>query len=236
MPSFVCQVCGTAFERKEITAKDGAFCSIRCSRLGPRSVAKAAGEKYYTPKKACINGHTCQRKTSNGSCPECNLLQGRKDSHRNREKRSQRFKEKYRDPVFSEKMRAKHREWLKNNKDKIFEYEQANADRRRELDRLRRQNDPEKYRAIVRNRRALRRSAPGTHTKQDILDLYKAQCGRCVYCRKRLRKVYHVDHRQPLARGGSNDKSNLQILCPTCNVRKSARDPIEFEKSIGYSA
>jgi hypothetical protein len=34
----------------------------------------------------------------------------------------------------------------------------------------------------------------------------------------------HVDHKKPLARGGTYDDSNLWTLCDTCNLGKSARD------------
>jgi 5-methylcytosine-specific restriction endonuclease McrA len=91
----------------------------------------------------------------------------------------------------------------------------------------------EKANATVRNRRARLNNAEGTHTVEDIQWLLEKQKYKCVYCKKSLRKEYHVDHIQPISKGGSNDKLNLQILCPTCNVRKHTKDPIEFAQSIG---
>lgn len=47
------------------------------------------------------------------------------------------------------------------------------------------------------------------------------RCARCgAY--EADRKNMHVDHKIPLARGGSNDRSNLEALCRTCNLGKGA--------------
>lgn len=44
---------------------------------------------------------------------------------------------------------------------------------------------------------------------------------KCKYCGST--KKLEIDHIVPLAKGGTNDLENLQILCKTCNSRKGAR-------------
>ena len=60
-------------------------------------------------------------------------------------------------------------------------------------------------------------------------DLYNDQRGKCLYCgiRKTIRK-YEIDHKDPVVRGGSNDKNNLQLLCRPCNRRKGMQTDWEY--------
>ena len=61
--------------------------------------------------------------------------------------------------------------------------------------------------------------------------LFKEQRGKCMYCGKKMGLAYfHVDHKSPVARGGSNSISNLQLLCAPCNTRKGARTDGEFRR------
>lgn len=63
--------------------------------------------------------------------------------------------------------------------------------------------------------------------------LGNAQRWKCAICRVNIRKDYHLDHIMPIARGGKHEPRNLQLLCPTCNVRKSAKDPISYMQEVG---
>lgn len=91
----------------------------------------------------------------------------------------------------------------------------------------------ERSAAITQLRRARKRLAGGKFTREQIADLYSKQRGCCAWCGLKLGDVYHRDHRVSLSAGGSNDISNMEILCPTCNLRKGAKDPISWANEMG---
>ncbi len=54
---------------------------------------------------------------------------------------------------------------------------------------------------------------------------------RCALCGVTAREsALHVDHIIPRSRGGSNELSNLQALCATCNQAKGNRDTKDFRE------
>lgn len=111
---------------------------------------------------------------------------------------------------------------------------QENKERLSEIRRLHYQSNRGAYRANRLNRIARERSAEGRHTSKDVESLLKAQDHKCANCKACTRRTgYHVDHIQPLSKGGSNWPDNLQILCPTCNLSKSDKDPIEWARKNG---
>ncbi len=87
--------------------------------------------------------------------------------------------------------------------------------------------------ANSRNRRARIKGNGGKHTAKDIRELFFEQNGLCGLCDLKLdANNFHVDHWKPLARGGSNDKSNLKLLHPHCNQIKATKDPVELRNKL----
>lgn len=60
-------------------------------------------------------------------------------------------------------------------------------------------------------------------------ELMRRQDNTCVYCgTRRQARSLDVDHIVPVVRGGSNDESNLQVICRACNLRKGIQTDAEF--------
>lgn len=92
--------------------------------------------------------------------------------------------------------------------------------------------NPGAVRASSSNRRALIKSF-GRLTRGIVRKLMRLQRGLCPNCEVEITHDYHVDHIEPLARGGKNVDANVQLLCPTCNIKKGAKDPFDWAKLHG---
>ena len=63
---------------------------------------------------------------------------------------------------------------------------------------------------------------------QQKVELYSKADGQCRYCHSALGADAQVDHAIPVARGGSNEMDNLDLICPRCNQEKDAKTPEEY--------
>jgi 5-methylcytosine-specific restriction endonuclease McrA len=110
-----------------------------------------------------------------------------------------------------------------------------NWDRHLNACKLWRKENRDLVRLSNRNRRKKVRDAKGTHGIKDIKRILKLQKRTCAACYTKFKgDEYHVDHIVPLALGGSNWASNLQILCPPCNMSKGAKAPLDFYVGRGF--
>ena len=156
--------------------------------------------------------------SNNGYCKLCYNEWKRNRYASNREKEVARameynyrnydkFKENLREYRSTEAWKATARKWKDDNADLCRQYD--------------------------RTKRARRKLAEGSHTKEDVAKILERQKWKCAECKASLKKAYHVDHIMPLALGGSNWPRNLQCLCPSCNVRKFATHPIDWARKNG---
>lgn len=109
------------------------------------------------------------------------------------------------------------KEWRAKKRTYISNWQQEN----RKLVRL--------YSRITQsNRRQRIRNNGGTHTVDDIQQILEQQAHRCYWCLKPLGESWHIDHRIPIAKGGTNNPNNLVISCPFCNTSKGSKLPYEW--------
>lgn len=72
----------------------------------------------------------------------------------------------------------------------------------------------------------MRRKAPPEWVKNAV---FHREQGRCATCKTDLTGLLGIvtddqyDHMIPLARGGLNDVTNVQLLCQSCNSAKAER-------------
>jgi 5-methylcytosine-specific restriction endonuclease McrA len=227
-----------------------------------KAEARATGLKYYFTGVACKRGHIAPRFLC-GGCTQCcaekskNWYSDKEKAAAKMRKWRSENKEQERatrvawhaaNPGKTAEYSKRHREtnpdaakaawdrWYQKNivaqRQRAIVYRNANIESARAKSSAYNRSNPEKIAAHKRNRRA-RELGGGTHTERDVAEIMKMQKGKCAYCRIGLSGKYHVDHIVALKNGGSNRRSNLQILCQPCNQSKSAKDPIVFAQSLG---
>lgn len=220
-----------------------------------REEARAAGlNRFFTGKK-CRKGHLAERRVSSGHCMVCLNKNKMVSHHRHKTETNTRRRSKHaanperireldrsRHAVNPERKReADRRRYLRDKKKRrqlALKWRAENPERNKELARVGtkrwRVKHPEKAREGWHKRRARERNARGSFSAADLREIRKLQRNRCARCRKSLKhKKAHVDHIIPLAKGGTNDRTNIQLLCAPCNLTKAARDPIDDARRLG---
>jgi 5-methylcytosine-specific restriction endonuclease McrA len=170
------------------------------------------------------------------------LTKARAAAYKKKWKEENRERIKQQNAAYYRANKERHRGWIAaahkadptKRRDYAAEYYKRKKEDFAKRAALWRECNPEAARALNIKRRAREGGAKGEHKAADIKRLFDLQKGRCPVCRSDLSGGYHVDHVLPLARGGSNDPTNIQLLCKTCNLSKGAKDPIAFMRQKGF--
>lgn len=194
-----------------------------------RAEAIEQGLTHYFTGNPCKYGHVSERILVSRLCKECKRIQAISYYERNKDKSKEYRKSK------KEKIKETKRKYHIKNKDDISKKSSEYYYNNKNLFSEYRKRNLEKYAAHQRNRRALIKNAEGSHTKEDVDEIYRNQKGLCAEptCSKDLYDGYHVDHIMPISLGGGNGPDNLQCLCPECNRKKSSKHPIDWALENG---
>lgn len=184
--------------------------------------------------KPCVKCGAEER-NNKGGCKACAKEAVRKWQKANPDKAAD-YKRKYRE-ANSERVAEIQHKYYEANKEKIAEYARENAHKNRQKytanARKWRIANPERNREINQNRRARIKGNGGKLSTNIVQKLLILQKGKCACCGASLGNNYHLDHIIPLALGGMNDDSNVQLLTPKCNMSKGSRHPIDYMRSKG---
>lgn len=118
---------------------------------------------------------------------------------------------------------SKMRKWVENNRDAVNAYSKKWASENREKRLITSRLSSAKRRSTIEVGKV-------STTVMDVL--MSEQGGKCPGCLSTLDASCHLDHFMPIALGGLHDDSNLQLLCPGCNFRKSAKHPTKWLSSL----
>jgi len=195
-----------------------------------RKEAKELGERYYFTGIPCKRGHLSKRCAAKSMCVDC-YLQYKKEH-------SALYKESYKNWYKNNRESALSlmKKYAKNNREKINSnyknWREKNIEKVRENARTYARNNPDKVRANTAKRRARIFNSEGQYSKEDIDRIKKAQNELCNICLIDVSVKYHVDHIYPISKGGKNAAENIQILCPTCNLKKGNKIPASAEMRV----
>lgn len=151
----------------------------------------------------------------------------------NRLEHLEHYRERERRLEAAEHIKARRREYVENNREIYREacrkWREENPGKQSESTRKYEKANPHKKRQFDRTYRARKLGAEHVpYTEADINQLWHKQSGCCYYCGVPVFALYHIDHKQPLSRGGADKLENLCIACPTCNNRKKDKTEEEF--------
>lgn len=241
--------------RKSVTIKPGTRCfNTALARQTRRSAINSVAEKACNRcgvKKALSEFYT--RKSSpdgkRKECKACFLQQvstpeARERINRQNRKRYESSPERVAEINASRRARraaspekiTKDREaskvWRQQNPEKVKALAKRCYEARKGYYNARhneyRRKNPHRRKPGDLRRQAVLKNAEGSFTAAEWLARLELYKGHCHWCHKKIKGTPHADHVVALAKGGTNDISNIVPACASCNCSKGAKSPLEF--------
>lgn len=130
-----------------------------------------------------------------------------------------------------EHYRKQQKKWGKENRDHVNEWfrewRRKNPEKAKQTTKNWRDKNKASKKQSWQKRRAIKMNAIGSHTQEDVRQIYEEQDHRCAYCGISifwdLAFDVHVDHFFALFRGGGDGPENLRCTCADCNLSKGGR-------------
>ena len=126
------------------------------------------------------------------------------------------------------------KEYRKANPEWVIEHNRNYNEKNPEYHKKYHAANPEKSIKHAHTRRAKIKGVGGELSDGLSARLMIQQKGKCRICKTKIEGgKYHRDHIYPIAKGGANSDSNIQLLCPKCNKKKGAKLPHIHAQELG---
>lgn len=227
MTEKVCTFCGELkpYEAYQINSQHKSGRTSRC-RLCLSLGRKA---RYHADHAASLAKHRANYANNKNRILETNARSRARHKDKVRARKQAEYQRNKNDPLWV----AAQKEYRKSNAEAKADYDRRyrseNREKYREQKRRYVKNNPAITRAIRSSYKARRRTAEsGGCTTREVRIWLESKTLICGWCLSDCSGAFHIDHIQPLARGGLHEIANLTIACPDCNMAKKAKDPFLF--------
>ncbi len=168
-------------------------------------------ERLVSASQYCVS----KKKNFETKCKECNKIILISSGKNTRIQKGNIPYNKGINPNIKEDRRIYKLQWREENREKVNnyfkEYYHNNIEKGRLLRRLSRHN-----------RRTI------GEINKEIYDKLCLSTDKCNICLKYLEDNFEIDHITPIKLGGTNEFNNLQLLCVSCNRKKSSKSQEQF--------
>jgi 5-methylcytosine-specific restriction endonuclease McrA len=198
--NFCSNDCKDSYKSKKIESRKK-ICQNCNSEFFPRRYQIDTGNAKYCSAK-------CRNESSLPS-----LL-----SKESKEKSKKTYKEKIASGEIKHPSGENHPRWRGGHKECLKR--RIESGKANEAQKKYRANNSDKLREWKHSRKSVKH---GRLPKNTVKNLLLQQKNKCALCKIDVSSGYHLDHIMPLSKGGLHAVGNVQILCPSCNLRKAAK-------------